>query len=119
MTKTVLMIHGAFCGGWCFEDFVPVLSSRGWSCITPDLSFHVSGPTREPDPQLATTGIADYTRDMAALVKSLPEPPVIIGHSMGGIIAQQLAAKGLARAVVLLASGAPWGVLPTTDDELA
>jgi non-heme chloroperoxidase len=119
MTKTVILIHGAFCGGWCFEDFVPVLSSRGWTCIAPDLRFHVSGPTREPDPQLATIGIADYTRDMAALVESLAEPPVIIGHSMGGIIAQQLAAKGLARAVVLLASGAPWGELPTTDDELA
>jgi non-heme chloroperoxidase len=119
MAKPIVLIHGAFCGGWCFADFVPVLAARGFTCHAPDLRFHVSGPAREPDPRLAHTSIADYTRDMAELVASLPEPPVIIGHSMGGIIGLQLAAKGLARSLVLIASGAPWGILPSTDDELA
>jgi len=119
MAKTVVLIHGAFCGGWCFADFVPVLSARGFTCHAPDLRLHVSGPARDPDPRLAHTSVADYTRDMAELISSLPEPPVIIGHSMGGVIGQQLAAKGLARSLVLLASGAPWGILPSTDDELA
>jgi non-heme chloroperoxidase len=119
MARTVVFIHGAFCGGWCFQDFTPVLAARGFDCRTPDLRFHVSGPTREPDRRLAQTSIADYTRDMAELVASLSEPPIIIGHSMGGVIGQQLAAKGLARSLVLLASGAPWGILPSTDDELA
>lgn len=119
MTKTVVMIHGAFAGGWCFENFSTVLAARGFTCHAPDLRFHVSGPLREPDPRLAATSIADYASDMARLIEGLRDKPVIVGHSMGGIIAQQLAAKGLARAVVLLASGAPWGMLPTTDDELA
>jgi non-heme chloroperoxidase len=119
MAKPIVLIHGAFCGGWCFADFVPVLAERGFTCHARDLRFHVSGPAREPDPRLAHTSIADYTRDMAELVASLPEPPVIIGHSMGGIIGLQLAAKGLARSLVLIASGAPWGILPSTDDELA
>jgi pimeloyl-ACP methyl ester carboxylesterase len=94
VTKTVVFIHGAFCGGWCFEDFVPEFEARGFTCHVPDLRFHVSGPAREPDPQLAQTSIADYTRDMEGLVAGLPEPPVIVGHSMGGLIGQQLAAKG-------------------------
>ncbi len=119
MAQPVVLIHGAFCGGWCFADFVPVLSARGFSCHAPDLRFHVSGPAQVPDPRLASMSVADCTRDMAELIAGLPEPPVIIGHSMGGIIGQQLAAKGLARSLVLLASGAPWGILPSTDDELA
>ncbi len=119
MAKTVLLIHGAFCGGWCFQDFLPVLTARGFSCHAADLRFHVSGPARDPDPQLALTSIADYTRDMAELAARFPEPPIIIGHSMGGLIGQQLAAKGLARSLVLLASGAPWGILPSSEDELA
>jgi non-heme chloroperoxidase len=119
VTKTVVFIHGAFCGGWCFEDFVPEFEARGFACHAPDLRFHVSGPAREPDPRLAQTSIADYTREMEELVAGLPEPPVIVGHSMGGLIGQQLAAKGLARSLVLLASGAPWGILPSSDDELA
>jgi len=118
MTKSVVLIHGAFCGGWCFADIMPVLAARGWNCQAPDLPFHVSGPARAPDPQLAKQSVADYTRDMAAFVARFPEPPVIVGHSMGALIAQQLAAQGLARALVLLAPGAPWGVLPSTEDEM-
>ena len=118
MTKSVVLIHGAFCGGWCFADIMPVLAARGWNCQAPDLPFHVSGPARTPDPQLAKQSVADYTRDMAAFVARFPEPPVIVGHSMGALIAQQLAAQGLARALVLLAPGAPWGVLPSTEDEM-
>jgi len=55
---------------------------------------------------------------VAAYITSLGEPPVIVGHSMGGLIAQQLAALGLARAIVLLAPAAPWGVLPSTPSEM-
>ena len=118
MSRTIVIIHGAFCGGWCFADIMPTLTERGWSCQAPDLPFHVPGPARAPDPQLAKQSIADYTRDMAAFVARLPEPPVIVGHSMGGLIGQQLAAQGLARALVLLAPAAPWGVLPSTQAEM-
>ncbi len=119
MRKTIVMIYGAFAGGWCFDNFAGALAGQGWTCHTPDLRFHETGPTRLPSSRLATTSIADYTSDMAAFVAGLDEKPVILGHSMGGIIAQQLAAKGLARALVLLASGAPWGILPVSDEERA
>ena len=119
MPKTIVMIHGAFAGGWCFENFAGALSGQGWTCHAPDLRFHEMGPTTVPDPRLATTSIADYTADMAAFIGSLDERPVIVGHSMGGIIAQHLAAKGLARALVLLASVAPWGILPASNEERA
>ena len=113
------MIPGAFCGGWCFANFAPVFAERGWQCHTPDLRFHVSGAGADPDPRLAGTSVADYTSDMARLIEGLDAPPVLIGHSMGAVVAQQLAAKGLARAIILLAPGAPWGILPSTEDEFA
>jgi pimeloyl-ACP methyl ester carboxylesterase len=118
MSKSVVMIHGAFAGGWCFEPFAGALRARGWTCHAPELRFHGEPATR-PDPRLATTSVADYTADMAAFVAGLGEKPVLIGHSMGGLIAQQLAAKGQARAVLLLASVAPWGLLPTSEAERA
>ena len=43
---------------------------------------------------------------------------MLIGHSLGGLLAQQLAAQNLARAAVLLAPVAPWGILPKTRWEL-
>jgi pimeloyl-ACP methyl ester carboxylesterase len=118
MSKTVVMIHGACSGAWCFADFARVLERHGWTCHVPDLRYH-SGPTAEPDPRLAETSIADYTHDLSCYIEKLRTVPIVIGHSMGGLIAQQLAAKGLARGLVLMASCAPWGVLPATDDERA
>ena len=43
---------------------------------------------------------------------------MLIGHSMGGLICQMLAARGLAQAAVLLAPAAPWGILPGSQDEI-
>jgi len=119
MSKTVVMIHGAFAGGWCFENFADALGERGWTCHAPDLRFHGDGSIAAPDPRLAETSITDYAADVARSIEALPEKPILIGHSMGGLIAQKLAAKGLAQALVLLASCAPWGILPSSDDERA
>ena len=119
MSETVVMIHGAFAGAWCFDNFADVFRTRGWTCHAPDLRFHGLGPNLDPDPHLAMTSIRDYTEDMATFVGGLDESPILIGHSMGGLVAQQLAAKGLARGLVLLTPGAPWGILPSTSDEMA
>ncbi len=119
MNKTIVMIHGAFAGGWCFENFADTFEERGWSCHRPNLRFHGSGPVAQPDPGLVHTGIEDYTSDMVAAIDALGEKPVLLGHSMGGIIAQKLAAKGLARALILLAPCPPWGISPCTDADRA
>ena len=119
MSKTIVMIHGAFAGAWSFENFVDVFRSRGWTCHAPDLRFHGVIPNSDQEPHLARTSIEDYTDDMVAFIAGLDDAPIIIGHSMGGLVAQQLAAKGLARGLVLLTAGAPWGILPSTSDEMA
>jgi non-heme chloroperoxidase len=117
MRRNVVLIHGASVGGWCLEGFAGQLRSRGWNCHVPDLRHHGAGPVAEPDPRLAATSIRDYMGDMAQLIEALDEIPIIIGHSMGGLIAQQLAAQGLARALVLLSPCAPSGILPSTNAE--
>ncbi len=119
MSQTIVMIHGAFAGAWCFDNFADAFRARGWTCHAPDLRFHGAGTIPDPDPHLAMTSIRDYADDMAAFVTRLDETPIIVGHSMGGLVAQQLAAKGLARGLVLLSAGAPWGILPSTGDEMA
>jgi pimeloyl-ACP methyl ester carboxylesterase len=112
----VVMIHGAFCGPWAFEKFrVPF--ERRYAVHTPALRHHECG--RTPPQALAAVSLVDYAADLAAFLSSLGEPAVIVGHSMGGLLAQMLAARGLARALVLLAPSAPWGVLPSTMFEIA
>lgn len=114
----VVLIHGAFTGGWAMEGWAAALRAEGWTCHTPDLLHHGVSPHGRPHHDLGRTSLVDYADDLVRLIKSLPEKPVIIGHSMGGLITQMLAGRGLARAIVLLAPSAPWGVIPSTEFEV-
>jgi pimeloyl-ACP methyl ester carboxylesterase len=59
----------------------------------------------------------DYADDLERLLDGLDEPPILIGHSLGGLLAQMLAARRTLHALVLLAPSAPWGMVPSTAFE--
>lgn len=111
----VVMIHGAFSGGWAFEHWRAPFERHGYAVRTPTLRHHAGG---EPPPDLGETSVLDYAADLEALIDELGEPAILVGHSMGGLLAQMLAARGRATALVLLAPSAPWGMLPSTPFEV-
>lgn len=104
---TVIFAHGAFCGGWAFEQFRQPFEARGLRCLVPDMRGHAAGEARG-----ATAGLSmsDYAGDLARLIAEQAEPPILIGHSLGGLVAQMAAARAPVRALVLLAPSPPWGV---------
>jgi pimeloyl-ACP methyl ester carboxylesterase len=110
MRGTVVMIHGMWCGPWVWDRFAALLEGRGWRCVRPALRHHDADPAAPPRPDLGRTSILDYAADLEALVRGLAEPPVLLGHSMGGLLSLILAARGLGRAVVALTPGPPAGV---------
>jgi pimeloyl-ACP methyl ester carboxylesterase len=67
-------------------------------------------PNDTPDPQLGTVSLLDYASDLEKEIKQLDEKPIIMGFSMGGLLAQMLGAKGLAKSLVLLAPASPSGI---------
>jgi non-heme chloroperoxidase len=111
----VVMIHGAFCAGWAFESWRAVFASKGFDVHTPDLRHHDG--TGEPPNALGWTSMLDYVEDLETFLDRFDELPILIGHSMGGLLAQMLAARRDVRALVLLAPSPPWGVLPATPFE--
>lgn len=113
----LLMIHGAFCGPWSFERFRGAFEAAGYRIHAPYLRHHDQG--LEPPAALGRVSLLDYAKDLEALIAQMDEVPVIVGHSLGGLLAQMLAARGKAKACVLLAPSAPWGVLPSTLFEIA
>ena len=119
MGKSIVLIHGAFAGPWCLDNYKTFFEARGWTCHAPALRHHDGDPKADPDPDFAGTSIMDYTKDIAAFVKELDAPPVLLGHAVGGLVAQQVAAMGLASGVVLINPNSAWGMLPETDDERA
>jgi non-heme chloroperoxidase len=112
----VVMIHGAFCGGWVFDGWRDVFEAKGFEVHTPTLRYHDCG--QNPPHELGSTDIREYAADISEMVADLDSAPILIGHSMGGLIAQMVAAKHEIRALVLLATSAPWGVLPSTPFEI-
>ena len=73
------------------------------TCITPTLRYHDMDPDDVPDLLLGNATLLDYAHDLEEDIKRLQVTPVIMGHSMGGLLAQIFGSRGLAKALVLLA----------------
>ncbi len=110
MAKTILMIHGMMAGGWCWEGYKAYFEEKGYRCITPTLRFHNISPNDPPDSRLGTLSLTDYVKDLESVISDLYEVPIIVGHSLGGLLAQILGSHGLARALVLLTPASPRGI---------
>jgi alpha-beta hydrolase superfamily lysophospholipase len=108
----VLFVHGMFHGAWCWEEhFLPYFAQRGYAAHALSLRGHVGSEGRE---RLRWTSLADYVSDLEQVVNQLSGPPVLVGHSMGGMIIQKYLQSHQSPAAVLLASVSPKGLLPAT-----
>lgn len=80
----LLFIHGIYHGAWCWDvHFLPWFAARGWDCYALSLRGHgqSSGTTRGAH-------LRGYVQDVLETAASLPAAPILIGHSMGGLLAQ-------------------------------
>jgi pimeloyl-ACP methyl ester carboxylesterase len=112
MTDTIFMIHGMFAGAWVWSNYKGFFEANGYRCVTPALRYHDINQSKPPNPQLGTTSLLDYAADLEKEIRQLGVQPIVMGHSMGGLLAQMLGSRGLAKALVLLAPASPAGILP-------
>jgi non-heme chloroperoxidase len=110
MTESIVMIHGMWGGGWYWENFMKFFDEKGYRCFTPTLRYHDMDPEGTPDPGLGTTSILDYAQDLEEYIRALDEMPILMGHSMGSLLAQILGARGIASRLVLLTPASPSGI---------
>lgn len=107
----LLFVHGAFCGAWVWDEhFLPYFADRGYQACALSLRGHGRSTGRD---QLPWAGLADYVADLQGVISRLGRPPVLIGHSLGGVIVQRYVRTQRAPAVILMASGPPHGMLPS------
>lgn len=106
--RPLLFVHGAYVAAWCWEEnFLPHFAALGYDCHAVSLRGH--GNSGGGD-QLHYSGINDYVADVRQVVESLPDEPVLIGHSMGGMVVQKYLEYYRAPAAVLMASVPPSGL---------
>ncbi|MBF0520972.1 MAG: alpha/beta fold hydrolase [Nitrospirae bacterium] len=110
--KYLYFIHGANCGSWVWEEFSEFFKIKGFNCLTPDLRLHKANQTDRDINDIGTISLLDYASDIRKDLSALDEEPVLIGHSMGGLLAQIVAQSVPVRAIVLLEPGPPAGLYP-------
>jgi hypothetical protein len=104
-TVDLLFVHGAWHGAWCWEEhFLGYFAEKGYAAHAVDLRGHGQSPL---EGQLRFATIGDYVGDVAAAVKQIERPVVIVGHSMGGFVVQHFMLRHGARGAALLAT-VPW-----------
>ncbi|MCK4911202.1 MAG: alpha/beta hydrolase [Thermodesulfovibrionales bacterium] len=118
MSKTIFMIHGMWGGPWNWENYKGFFEEKGYNCVVPTLRHHDAGFDDKPHPDLGTTSILDYAADLEEEIKQLGEMPIIMGHSMGGLLAQMLTARGLAKTAVFITPASPRGIMSITPSAL-
>jgi len=108
----ILFVHGAWHAAWCWdENFLSYFCEKGYPAYALSLSNH--GKTKGKK-CLNFTLISDYVKDLAETVNTFDKPPIVIGHSMGGLVVQKYLEKYSLPAAVLLASIPPQGVIRLT-----
>lgn len=117
MAGLAVFIHGMWGTPEVWRNWRAFAEARGWQTMAPALRHHDSPPLAPPA-ALATTSLLDYVTDLETSLRALPVKPVVVGHSMGGLIALLLCARGLARAGVLLTPAPPASVVALRPSNL-
>jgi len=107
----IVCLHGASSGAWMWEKYLQILAERGRNAVAVSLRGH--GKSGGYDNVQATT-LNDYTDDLVRLLAEFSEPPILIAHSLGALIAQRLLGSARMSAVVLMAPLPPEGMFLLT-----
>lgn len=111
----LLMVHGAFHGWWAFQRWLGYFAALGFPAYALSWRGH-EGAAPLDSPQLCATGMADYAADVATAMAAIGAPAVLIGHSLGGLVGQMVAARAPAvRGLVLVGSAGPAALGATRD----
>jgi len=94
----LLFVHGLGHGAWCWEQWMDVAAAAGHATYAVSLRGHAGSPGR-----LRTARLRGYVDDVVRTAEALPAPPVLVGHSMGGLVVQHALARYAAPAAVLVA----------------
>jgi pimeloyl-ACP methyl ester carboxylesterase len=106
----ILFVHGVGHAAWCFaENWLGATARRGFPAYAVSLRGHGgSGGAK----RLGRTLMRDYVHDVMQTIAELPQPPVLVGHSMGAVVSQLVADRYPLRGLALLTPAPAHGALP-------
>lgn len=108
MKNHIVLIHGTWCNGDVWGDFATKLEQLGFVVHTPSLRYH-DLPYDECFKLVGDVSITDYVNDLVMYIEQLSIEPIILGHSLGGLLAQLVASRVNHKGLILM------GTAPTAD----
>lgn len=114
-SKTIILIHGNFVTNNSWAEWKRYYEQKGYTVYTPANPGHEGNPVElraKVHPDLIKTGFIDVVNNIDKLLNSIPEKPLIIGHSMAGMAALKLVEMGKAAAGVSIDGAPPKNVFP-------
>jgi pimeloyl-ACP methyl ester carboxylesterase len=109
----LMLIHGAWLSARSWENYVDYFGPRGFAVTAPEWPRKVGDveEMRKTADDSAGLGVTEIVDHYAALIAELDQPPVLIGHSYGGLFVELLLDRGLGRAGVAMSPAPPKGIL--------
>lgn len=114
-SKYIILIHGNFVNNISWTNWKSRYEEKGYTVYSPANPGHEGVPANlrsQVHPDLTKTGFIDVVNNIVKLIDSLPEKPLIIGHSMAGMAVMKLLEMGKAAAAVSIDGAPPKNVFP-------
>lgn len=114
-SKHIVLIHGNFVNDRTWAEWKRRYEQKGYTVHTPANPGHAGVPSElraKVHPDLTRTGFIDVVENIAKLIDTLPEKPLVIGHSMAGMATMKLVEMGKASAGVSIDGAPPKNVFP-------
>lgn len=117
---TIVLVHGLWVTPRSWENWVKRYEERGYRVLTPAYpGFEIEVEALRADPSvIANCDITETIDSLAEVVRSVENPPIIMGHSFGGALTQMLLHRGLGAAGVVIDSAPTEGVRATPASQV-
>ncbi|TKC04286.1 alpha/beta hydrolase [Pedobacter frigoris] len=113
-SKTIILIHGLFVNNTSWAAWKAFFEQKGYTVYTPANPGHEGNPEAlrtHIHPELTQTSFEDVVNNIIKLIDTLPEKPIVIGHSLAGLVVQKLVELDKAAAGISIDGAPPKNVL--------
>jgi pimeloyl-ACP methyl ester carboxylesterase len=112
---TIVFVHGMYLNGAGWQPWLDRAREAGFDALAPSWPYHDGEPAdlrAHIDPALGRLTFVQVVDHYKAVIDALPERPLLVGHSAGGLAVQKLLNDGYGRAAVAVSSAPARGVVP-------
>jgi len=109
-STSVLFVHGMYMNGESWSPWFAKAEAHGYTPVAPSWPFHDGKPAdlrASIDPGLGRLTFPQVVSHYAEIIRALPEPTRLVGHSVGGLVVQKLISMGLGVSGVAICPAPP------------